>query len=122
MKESPDIPSLVGSWTFIRSSKLNANLSGVYHFTIDGLNYWETQDPGESRRQLFKLQYEFRRGILTLIYSPGSTHDFKLTAETDGSIRFPSRDGFDWWMTRLEAPLSDSVAFVDSSGRLERFN
>ena len=113
---------LVGSWIFIRSTDPNFNFRQIYHFTSDGFNYWEVDQPEGSERHLAKLEYKFSDGNLTLIYDSGTQKHFSLSEESDGAIKFPGMNGHTWWMTRLEKPASYSRAFVGSSGRLHELN
>jgi len=118
---TPFTGDIIGSWLFVRSTKPNFSKGCIYHFDIAGKNHWEVDNEG--KRILSSIKYRFTGNTLTLIFSTGTESTLTLTQEEDGSVKIPNAKGdYIWWMVRLNKPESYSIAFVDSTGTLNRLN
>jgi hypothetical protein len=91
----------------------------IYHFDIQGGNYWEIDRPN-SPRDLSYIRYSFANSALTLHYKSGSTRDFPLVQECDGTLRLLGVSGHLFWMRRLKQPMPYSIAFIGGDGLLKR--
>lgn len=116
---APAIGSLVGSWLFVRASVARASDTMIYHFDAQGGNHWELDWP-DSARDLTFIRYSFAGSSLTLHYKSGSTRDFPLLQECDGTVRITSYENKLWWMRRLRHPMPYSIAFIGDDGLLKR--
>lgn len=116
---TPFTGSIIGSWLFFRSNQPGYDGTMVYHFDADGGCHWELfMDNG---RIITSLGYSHAGSLLTLKYKSGSTADFELIQESDGSVQVPSPGGkVWWWMRRMDGPLPCSIAFMNDEGVLVR--
>lgn len=119
---APFTESIVGSWRFIRSThpgfKPEENL--VWHFTSDGKMFPEMQVTPQ-KRCLLKYRYRISNNILNVDYTDREgTH---ILSYAEGGCVECTNSPFDsslWWMIRLKAPETFSIAFVGLDGLLER--
>jgi len=115
---SAPFESLVGTWLFVRSTRTPFKPRHIYHFTADGELHWELDI--EDKRTLRSLEYRLSDRVLSLIYRGGSQWQSELTEEDDGSVQVRAPSGDFWWMIRLAAPETYSIAFVDHDGVLQK--
>ncbi|RBP43784.1 hypothetical protein DES53_105183 [Roseimicrobium gellanilyticum] len=91
----------------------------IYHFDAQGGNHWELDWPN-SPRELSYIRYSFANSTLTIHYKSGSTRDFPMVQECDGTVRITSYEDTLWWMRRLRCPMPYSIAFIGDDGLLKR--
>lgn len=119
--ETPFSGSIVGSWHFVRSSHPGYDGQTIYHFTGDGLSYWEFND-GRGR-MMEVVPYKFEIGQMSFGRKSGWSQGSPVVKEDDGTVRMASASGNAvWWMVRLQLPEPYSQAFVNEQGDFERLD
>ncbi|WP_038168648.1 hypothetical protein [Verrucomicrobium sp. BvORR106] len=119
--ETPFAGSIVGSWHFVRSSHPGYDGKTIYHFTGDGLSYWEFND-GRGR-MMEVAPYKFENGQMFFGRQGGWSQGRPVVQEGDGTSRLASASGNHfWWMVRLQSPEPYSQAFVNDEGEFRRLD